>query len=116
MTTAAHAVADHGGDGPALVFLHAFMMNREQFAKQVGSFGADYRVITIDERGHGESKTEKDFDFWDLARDVIAVLEHLDVNWSAPPRPRRAKRGLRLCAGSLRPGVRSVPPRSSSTA
>jgi pimeloyl-ACP methyl ester carboxylesterase len=71
---------DHGGDGPPLVFLHAFMMNREQFDKQVESFGADYRVITIDERGHGESKTEKDYDFWDVARDVIAVLEHLDVN------------------------------------
>jgi pimeloyl-ACP methyl ester carboxylesterase len=71
---------DHGGDGSPLAFLHAFMMNREQFAKQVESFGADYRVITIDGRGHGESKTEKDYDFWDVARDVIAVLEHLDVN------------------------------------
>jgi pimeloyl-ACP methyl ester carboxylesterase len=71
---------DHGGDGPSLAFLHAFMMNREQFAKQVEAFGADHRVITIDERGHGESKTEKDYDFWDVARDVIAVLEHLDVN------------------------------------
>jgi pimeloyl-ACP methyl ester carboxylesterase len=71
---------DHGGDGPTLAFLHAFMMNREQFAKQVEAFGADYRVITIDERGHGESKTEKDYDFWEVARDVIAVLERLDVD------------------------------------
>ncbi len=71
---------DHGGDGPALVLLHSFLMDRSMFAPQLQAFGASHRCITIDERGHGETPAESDFTYWDVADDVIAVLDHLAID------------------------------------
>lgn len=74
------AYTDHGGDGPALVMLHSFLMDRSMFAPQVEAFADTYRCITIDQRGHGETTGATPFDYWDVARDVIAVLDHLGVH------------------------------------
>lgn len=71
---------DHGGDGPALVLLHSFLMDRSMFAPQLQAFGASHRCITIDERGHGETPAESGFTYWDVADDVIAVLDHLAID------------------------------------
>jgi pimeloyl-ACP methyl ester carboxylesterase len=70
---------DHGGDGPAVVFLHSFAMDRTMFQPQVAALGPEYRLITVDERGHGESLTEADFTYWDIASDVLAVLDELGI-------------------------------------
>src|SRR4051794_5077223 len=74
------AYTDHGGVGPALVMLHSFLMDRSMFAPQVEAFAGSYRCITIDGRGHGETMGATPFDYWDAARDVIAVLDHLSVH------------------------------------
>jgi pimeloyl-ACP methyl ester carboxylesterase len=71
--------SDHGGDGPPLVLLHALMMDRSMFAPQVEAFGATHRVVTIDARGHGASATAEPFTLWDVADDVVAVLDHLGI-------------------------------------
>jgi pimeloyl-ACP methyl ester carboxylesterase len=70
---------DHGGSGPAMVMLHGFMMTGEMFAPQVEAFGGSFRCVTVDLRGHGESVAAGEFDFWDEARDVLAVLDALGV-------------------------------------
>jgi pimeloyl-ACP methyl ester carboxylesterase len=70
---------DHGGDGPAVVFLHSFAMDRTMFQPQVAALGPEYRLVTVDERGHGESLTEGDFTYWDTASDVLAVLDELGI-------------------------------------
>lgn len=49
------AVADTGGDGPALLFLHGNSANKEAFHKQFRSFADKYRVIAFDLPGHGVS-------------------------------------------------------------
>lgn len=73
------AYTDHGGDGPALVMLHGFLMDRSMFAPQVEAMSDNYRCITVDERGHGQTTGVTPFDYWDVANDVIAVLDHLGV-------------------------------------
>lgn len=70
---------DHGGDGPAVVLLHSFLMDVTMWAPQVEAFGQRYRLIAIDERGHGRTPVQAPFDYWDVARDVLAVLDALGI-------------------------------------
>jgi pimeloyl-ACP methyl ester carboxylesterase len=74
---------DHGGTGPAVVVLHSFLMDATMFAPQVQAFGADYRFIAIDQRGHGETPATGPFDYWDSARDVLGVLDELGIDRAA---------------------------------
>lgn len=68
------------GAGLPLVFLHAFPLNRTMWADQETSLSSQFRVITIDLRGHGES----DAPLWrytldQAADDVIGLLDHLSI-------------------------------------
>ena len=68
------------GTGVPLVFLHAFPLNRTTWKEQEQAFALQYRVITIDLRGHGES----DAPLWrytldQAADDVIGILDHLSI-------------------------------------
>ncbi|MEV0064994.1 alpha/beta hydrolase [Amycolatopsis sp. NPDC050768] len=74
---------DYGGDGPAVLLLHSFLMDIDMWEPQVQSFGADYRLIAIDERGHGGTPADADFDYWDVARDAFGVLDHLGIERAA---------------------------------
>ncbi|WP_330179214.1 alpha/beta hydrolase [Nocardia sp. NBC_01503] len=72
---------DSGGDGPAVVFSHGFFLDQEMFAGQVAGLGAEYRVISVDARGHGLTEDSGGaFTYWDLARDVWAVLDSLGID------------------------------------
>ena len=44
---------DTGGEGPAVVFSHGFLMDDTMFSRQVTALAPEYRVITWDQRGHG---------------------------------------------------------------
>ncbi|HUQ57644.1 alpha/beta fold hydrolase [Lentzea sp.] len=70
---------DHGGDGPAVVLLHSFLMDATMWAPQVAAFGGRFRLIAIDERGHGATPADGPFDHWDTARDALAVLDTLGI-------------------------------------
>ena len=67
----------HGdADGPALLFGHAQILSRAQFAPQVEAFAGRYRVIALDFRGHGESPAAPaSYRMEDLALDAVAVLD-----------------------------------------
>lgn len=68
------------GDGPPVLFCHGFFMDHEMWAPQVEAFADRYRCITWDERGWGQSAAgDAPFDYWDLADDGVALLDHLDV-------------------------------------
>ncbi|MEQ1681399.1 MAG: alpha/beta fold hydrolase, partial [Nitrospira sp.] len=43
------------GSGLPIVFCHAFPLNRTMWAEQEKAFSSQFRVVTIDLRGHGES-------------------------------------------------------------
>ncbi|WP_326568380.1 alpha/beta hydrolase [Amycolatopsis rhabdoformis] len=74
---------DHGGDGPAVVLLHSFLMDHDMWLPQVEAFRGDHRLIAIDERGHGDTPADGPFDYWDVARDALAVLDHLGFDQAA---------------------------------
>jgi len=74
------AYHDSGGDGPAVVLAHGFLMDRTMFLHQVEALTPQYRVITWDERGFGETEWDgRPFTYWDSAADCIGLLDHLGI-------------------------------------
>jgi 3-oxoadipate enol-lactonase len=72
---------DSGGDGPAVILSHGFLMDREMFAPQVDALAPAFRVITWDARGFGETQFDgRPFTYWDSARDCLALLDHLQID------------------------------------
>ncbi len=70
---------DTGGDAPAVLFCHGFLMDRTMFEPQVAELADDFRCIRYDERGFGGTPAPGPFDYWDLADDAVALLDWLDV-------------------------------------
>src|SRR6059058_4554693 len=69
-----------GQGDTALVFLHGWCGDREYWKHQVGPFAADYRVVTLDQAGHGESgKNRTAWTVGCLAGDVGAVVKALGL-------------------------------------
>lgn len=68
------------GRGFPIVFLHAFPLNRTMWAQQESVLSSQFRIITIDLRGHGDS----DAPLWhytleQATDDVRALLDHLAI-------------------------------------
>jgi pimeloyl-ACP methyl ester carboxylesterase len=68
------------GTGFPLVFLHAFPLNRSMWTEQENALSSQFRVMTIDLRGHGES----DAPLWhytldQAADDIRGLLDHLSI-------------------------------------
>jgi len=71
---------DRGKGQTTLVFLHGWCGDHEYWKHQVDVFAADYRVVTLDQAGHGASgKDRKSWSFSSLASDVEAVAKALDL-------------------------------------
>ena len=71
---------DTGGDGPAVVLAHGFLMDHEMFAPQVAALRDQYRVIAWDERGFGQTDYDGEpFTYWDSASDCLGLLDHLGI-------------------------------------
>ena len=71
---------DSGGDGPPLILSHGFLMDREMFAPQIDALAPEFRVISWDERGFGETEFDgQPFTYWDSARDCLGLLDHLGI-------------------------------------
>jgi sigma-B regulation protein RsbQ len=69
-----------GKGDTALIFLHGWCGDREYWKNQADAFANDYRVITLDQAGHGESgKDRKSWTVGDLADDVKAVVKTLGL-------------------------------------
>lgn len=70
---------DSGGDGPAILFSHGFLMDHTMFDAQVEALAGQYRCIRWDERGFGDTVTDGPFTYWDSAADAMAVLDACGV-------------------------------------
>ncbi|MEU6217879.1 alpha/beta fold hydrolase [Streptomyces sp. NPDC047022] len=68
------------GDGVPLVFVHGWTANRHRWDHQLEHFSQKRRVIRLDLRGHGESGGSGARTIEALARDVLALLDHLEVD------------------------------------
>jgi pimeloyl-ACP methyl ester carboxylesterase len=74
-------VCDVCGKGDtALVFLHGWCGDRAYWNLQAEAFAKDYRIVAIEQAGHGESgKDRKDWTVSSLAADVEAVVKALGL-------------------------------------
>jgi pimeloyl-ACP methyl ester carboxylesterase len=74
-------VCETRGQGDtALVFLHGWCGDHEYWKNQVDVFAPDYRVVALDQAGHGESgKDRKDWSASSLGADVEAVVKALGL-------------------------------------
>jgi 3-oxoadipate enol-lactonase len=89
--------ADTGGDGPAVVLSHGILMDQSMFAAQVEMLAPEFRVITWDQRGHGwdqhghgGTSARGPFSYWDSARDLLGLLDHMGVQRAVLGACRRA--------------------------
>jgi pimeloyl-ACP methyl ester carboxylesterase len=71
---------DSGGEGSAVVLSHGFLMDHSMFDPQVEALSKYHRVITWDERGFGQTRATGEFSYWDSARDVLALMDHLGID------------------------------------
>ncbi|MEV5528543.1 alpha/beta fold hydrolase [Streptomyces prunicolor] len=69
-----------GDGGVPLVFLHGWTANRHRWDDQFAHFAGGRRVIRLDLRGHGESTGAGARTVDELAVDVVALLDHLEVD------------------------------------
>jgi pimeloyl-ACP methyl ester carboxylesterase len=70
---------DSGGPGAPVIFSHGFLMDHEMFAPQVNDLSDEFRCITWDERGFGDTRATKPFSYYDSAADCLGLLDHLGV-------------------------------------
>ena len=69
-----------GKGDTALIFLHGWCGERAYWKHQVDVFAPDYRVVTLDQAGHGESgKDRKSWTIESLAEDVDTVAKELGL-------------------------------------
>ncbi|GAA5067618.1 alpha/beta fold hydrolase [Nocardia callitridis] len=69
---------DSGGNGPVVLLAHEFFMDRTMFAAQMAALAPEYRIVSWDARGHGDTRDEGlPFTYWTAARDALTVLDHL---------------------------------------
>ena len=69
-----------GKGDTALVFLHGWCGDRAYWKHQVDAFAPNYRVVVLDQAGHGESgKDRKAWSVSSLAGDVEAVVKALGL-------------------------------------
>jgi pimeloyl-ACP methyl ester carboxylesterase len=68
------------GEGTSIVLLHGFLENKKMWKDYVSVFCENYRIITIDLLGHGESEClGYVHEMEENAKAVNAVLEHLKI-------------------------------------
>jgi pimeloyl-ACP methyl ester carboxylesterase len=66
--------------GPAVVMLHGFTDSWFSFSRVLPLLPPELRVIALDQRGHGDSeRPQHGYRTSDLAADVIAMMDALDV-------------------------------------
>jgi pimeloyl-ACP methyl ester carboxylesterase len=67
------------GEGPPIVFTHAWGLQSEQWTYQIPDLvGGGFRCITYDRRGHGRSdRAGSGYDVDTLADDLAAVIDHI---------------------------------------
>ena len=70
---------DDVGSGEAIVFVHAFPLDRTMWRSQLAFFGDRCRCVAVDLRGSGESPVVPPFTMAQLADDVAALLDLLRI-------------------------------------
>jgi 3-oxoadipate enol-lactonase len=71
-----HLAFDDEGTGPPVLFSHSWFCDARQWPQAAAVIGAGYRVLNLDNRGHGRSGPHRQpYTVWDMADDIVAVLD-----------------------------------------
>lgn len=70
---------DAGGDGQVLVALHAHWMEAATFKDFGNSMAPAWRVVALDQRGHGDSDHAETYSRQDYLGDLLAFVDHLGL-------------------------------------
>ena len=70
---------DWGGDGPPLVMLHGLTGHAHTWDHTAAALGDRYRVIALDQRGHGDSEWAPPYGGGRMAEDLLAFLDALQL-------------------------------------
>ena len=73
----------YGQTGPFLVLLHGNGEDHTIFASQIAYFQAYFRVVAIDSRCHGASSFALPLSIGQMAQDVLAVMDALNIQTAA---------------------------------
>ena len=69
------------GTGDTVVLLHGLGSSRRDWESQIARLSTQYRVVSIDLRGHGRSSRPRGpYRMADFAADIAAILAHLGVD------------------------------------
>jgi esterase len=71
---------DSAGDGAVLVALHAHFMEAATYIPLAAALSPDWRVVALDQRGHGDSDHAPTYTRDDYLADLGALLEHLGLD------------------------------------
>ena len=74
-----HSWLDAGGHGRPLIALHAHWMEALTFVRLAGDLAPDWRVIALDQRGHGHSSRAVSYTRDEYLGDLEAFFVELDV-------------------------------------
>ena len=67
-------------DAPVIIFIHGFPLNKSMWSGQREALRNDFRIITYDVRGHGNSDTgNKDLSIELFGQDLIDLMNALDI-------------------------------------
>ena len=69
------------GAGPVMLLSHSWFCDGRQWPQVPALVDAGYRVLNLDNRGHGRAGPHREpFSIWDMADDLIAVLDDAGVD------------------------------------
>ncbi|GAB2589276.1 hypothetical protein GCM10027168_22720 [Streptomyces capparidis] len=74
---------DFGGPGRPLLALHGHFQEARTFTALAGELAPRWRVVALDQRGHGRSDRPEDFSRQGYVRDAAALLDHLGLGPAA---------------------------------
>lgn len=75
------AYSIYGTQETALIFIHGWSCDSRYWLNQTSAFSKEYRVITIDLAGHGNSSSNRtDYSMLSFANDVTAVMEREGIH------------------------------------
>jgi pimeloyl-ACP methyl ester carboxylesterase len=70
---------DWGGDGPPLVMLHGLSGHARTWDYTAAPLSGRYRVLALDQRGHGDTDWAPKYGFAPMAQDLLGFLDALDL-------------------------------------
>lgn len=71
---------DMGGEGMPLIALHALWMEALTYTRLAAALAPEWRVIALDQRGHGHSDHAPSYTRDGYLGDLAALFEHLEID------------------------------------